>query len=53
MRGAHRGLGITQRQCNALVEDLEAAMDRAGVAFRDQNRLLSRLAPMEPDIVTR
>jgi hemoglobin len=53
MRRAHKGLVITQANFNAVVEDLEKAMDRAGVPFRTQNRLLARLAPMERDIVTR
>ncbi len=53
MRGAHRGLGITQYHFNALVEDLEQAMDHAEIPFSTQNRLLARLAPMQRDIVTR
>jgi hypothetical protein len=28
-------------------------MDKAGVAFPTQNRLLARLAPMHRDVVTR
>ena len=53
MAASHKGLHITQARFNAVVEDLEAAMDRAGIPFRTQNRLLARLAPMEHDIVTR
>jgi hemoglobin len=53
MKAAHKGLAIDEARFNAVVEDLEAAMDKAGVPFRVQNRFLARLAPMEHDIVTR
>ncbi len=53
MYAAHKGLGINEARFNAVVEDLQLAMDKAGVSFRVQNRLLARLAPMERDIVTR
>jgi len=53
MFAAHKGLAINEARFNAVVEDLQAAMDKAGVPFRVQNRFLARLAPMEHDIVTR
>ncbi len=53
MAASHRGLHITEARFLAVVEDLETAMNDAGVPFRVQNRLLARLAPMERDIVTR
>jgi hemoglobin len=53
MKRAHKGLAITQANFNAVVEDLETAMDRAGVPYHVQNRFLARLAPMERDIVNR
>ena len=53
MLAAHKGLAINEARFNAVVEDLQTAMDKAGVPFRIQNRLLARLAPMEHDIVTR
>ncbi len=53
MAASHKGLHIDQARFDAVVEDLQTAMDRAGVPFRTQNRLLARLAPMERDIVTR
>jgi hemoglobin len=53
MVASHKGLHISQERFNAVVEDLQAAMDRANIPFRTQNRLLARLAPMEHDIVTR
>jgi hemoglobin len=53
MKRAHKGLGINQAHFNAVVEDLETAMDRVGVPYHVQNRFLARLAPLERDIVTR
>lgn len=53
MQGAHAGLELTQRHFNALVENLQAAMDAEGIPFRTQNRLLAILAPMHRDVVTR
>ena len=53
MKAAHKGLAIDEARFNAVVEDLQIAMDRAGVPFRIQNKFLARLAPMERDIVTR
>jgi hemoglobin len=53
MRSSHATLGITNAQFNALAEDLQIAMERARIPFRDQNKLLARLAPMQRDIVSR
>jgi hemoglobin len=53
MAAAHKALGITVADFNAAVEDLQAAMDQAGIPFFTQNRLLAILAPMERDIVTK
>ena len=53
MADAHRGLHLTNADFNAVVEDLQDAMDKAGVPFRVQNRFLARLAPMQHDVVTR
>jgi hemoglobin len=53
MSEAHKGLHLTNADFNALVEDLQAGMDKAGVPFATQNRLLARLAPMQHDVVTR
>lgn len=53
MAAAHRGLHIDQAAFNAFVEDFQIAMQRNGIGFHTQNRLLARLAPMEHDIVTR
>ena len=53
MHDAHKGLHLTNADFNALVEDLQAGMEKAGVSFATQNRLLARLAPMHRDVVTK
>lgn len=53
MRRSHSHLHITTADFNALVENLQAAMDENGVPFRTQNRLLALLAPMYSDMVKR
>jgi hemoglobin len=53
MAAAHKGLHLTNADFNAVVEDLQNAMDKCDVPFRTQNRLLAILAPMQKDIVTR
>jgi hemoglobin len=53
MRGVHRGLEIGRSDFNALVEVLQDCMDEQGIAFATQNDMLSRLAPMHREIVTR
>ena len=53
MRASHDGLGVTRKDMNALVENLQTAMREAKVPFGAQNKLLSRLAPMSKDIVER
>lgn len=53
MKTAHKDLGLQQTDFNALVENLQAAMDQEGVPFRDQNRFLAKLAPMQRLIVVR
>lgn len=51
MKKAHDGMDITRGDFNALVEVLQDTMDAQGVPFRDQNRLLARLAPMHREII--
>jgi hemoglobin len=46
MAESHKGLGIDQPAFNALVEDLQLAMDKYQVPYREQNKLLAKLAPM-------
>jgi hemoglobin len=50
MRRAHAGLGIDRADFNALVEDLQLAMQARRIPFRAQNRLLAKLAPMHREI---
>ncbi len=53
MKKSHIKLGITEAEFNALVEQLQQAMDETDVPFHTQNRLLAILAPMKRDIVER
>ncbi|WP_262690119.1 group I truncated hemoglobin [Kordiimonas aestuarii] len=53
MKKSHIKLGITEREFNALVEQLQQAMDEEDIPFHTQNRLLALLAPMKKDIVER
>lgn len=53
MEAAHKGLHLTNANFNALVEDLQVAMDSCGIPFATQNRFLARLAPMQHQVVTR
>ena len=53
MKDVHKSLGLTNMDFNAVVEDLQKAMDSDGVSFATQNRFLARLAPMQHDIVTK
>jgi hemoglobin len=53
MKTAHKDLGIQDHEFNALVEDLQLAMDQEHVPVHAQNRLLAKLAPMHRDVVRR
>ena len=53
MKESHAFLGIDRADFNALVEDLQIAMERRGIPFRAQNKLLAKLAPMHREIITR
>ncbi len=52
MKPIHSNLGINREQFNALVEQLQFAMDKNKVPFTAQNKLLAVLAPMHRDIIT-
>lgn len=52
MVATHKGLHLTDANFNALVEDLQTAMDSCNIPFATQNRFLARLAPMEHQVVT-
>lgn len=49
----HRNLGINRAAFNALVEDLQTAMNKNRIPFRAQNKLLAKLAPMHPAVITK
>lgn len=49
----HRAMGVNRAAFNALVEDLQTAMDKNNVPFRAQNKLLAKLAPMHTAIITK
>jgi len=51
MKSAHAGMGLRNDDFNALAEDLQLSMDKEGVSFPAQNRLLAKLAPMQHVIV--
>lgn len=53
MEKSHGGMHINEAQFNALVEDLQLAMERERVSVSAQNRLLKILAPMRPQIIYR
>lgn len=53
MQSAHRDMGVRPGDMNALVENLQLAMEKEGIPFRTQNRFLAKLAPMKRDIVDR
>jgi hemoglobin len=53
MKTAHAGMGITDADFNALVEDLSGALDKFKVGATEKQQLLGALAPMKKDIVTK
>lgn len=53
MVATHKGLHLTNANFNALVEDLQDAMNKCDISFALQNRFLARLAPYQHQVVTR
>ena len=53
LKTAHKDLGVQNADFNAVVEDLQWAMNKEGVPFRAQNKLLAKLAPMQRSVVER
>jgi hemoglobin len=53
MRAAHAGMGVRNRDFNALVQDLGRTLNKFKVPGREQRELVAILAPMRRDIVTR
>jgi hemoglobin len=50
MRKSHAHLKLRNFHFNALVENLQTAMDESEIPFATQNELLAILAPMQRDI---
>jgi len=48
---SHTDMGVTRADFNALVENLQLAMDDKDLPVATQNRLLALLAPMHHEIV--
>ncbi len=53
MKSVHLDHGVSVAEFNALVELLQKSMDKEGVPFAMQNRLIAKLAPMKRDVVVR
>lgn len=53
MQSTHKNLGTQMADLNALVENLQDAMDAEDIPFALQNRFLAKLAPMKNDVVDR
>ncbi len=51
MKAAHKGMGLTDADFDALVEDLAKALDSAGVPPKEKDELLAILGPMRADMV--
>ena len=51
MKTAHKGMGITDADFNALVEDLVKTLNKFNVPSKEQGELLAVLGPMKPQIV--
>jgi len=51
MKSAHAGLGISNADFDALVEDLTKTLDTFKVGKTEQGQLLGVLGPMRPQIV--
>lgn len=51
MRRVHKGLGITEREFYAMVQQLRELLNEIGVDEASKNELLARLAPMKKDVI--
>ncbi|WP_284382609.1 group I truncated hemoglobin [Litoribrevibacter albus] len=49
----HTGMNINEADFNRVVELLINAMEEIGIAYPTQNKLLSRLAPLRPEIINK
>ncbi len=53
MKAAHAGMGVQDSHFNALVEDMVKSLDKFNVPTKEKNELLTALAAMKGDIVSR
>lgn len=53
MPSVHTGMNISELEFNAVVENLQIALNDANIPLSAQNRLLARLAPMRENIIYR
>jgi hemoglobin len=53
MKSVHRGMGVSDRHFNALVQDLGKSLNKFKVPAREQKELVATLAPLKKDIVER
>ncbi len=53
MKAVHKDMCLQNTDFNVLVEDLQLAMDQEKIGFRDQNRFLAKLAPIQRPAVER
>ncbi|HTS23842.1 MAG TPA: group 1 truncated hemoglobin [Casimicrobiaceae bacterium] len=51
MRTAHKGMGITDADFDALVQDLVKSLNKFNVPSKEQGELLGILGPLKPQIV--
>jgi len=51
MKTAHKNMGVTEGEFNALVEDLVATLDKFNVGENEKKELLNILGPLKPQIV--
>ncbi len=51
MKAVHAGMGITDAEWNAAVEDLVKSLNKFKVGAKEQQELLAILGPMKKDIV--
>ena len=51
MHKAHKGMGVTHGEFNALVEDLGATLDKFTVPEQEKSEVLAAFAPLEGAIV--
>ena len=53
MKATHTGMGITEAEWNATVEDLVKALDKHKIGAKEKSELLGLLGPMKGEIVGR